>query len=283
MLIDNLFMGAGAMKAGTTWVTKHLKTHKDIYFCYEKEISYFAYLHVPNCKYVLSEDFRGKKAKQYVNATNTRTNDIKRVLLWSANFVSNPVNDWWYAQNFAFRGNKRYSADFSNLYALLDKNGWEHVKSITNNLKVVYIMRDPISRLWSHIRFQMMLDGKIDEMANWTQDDYYKFGKQNHIWRNTNYNKAVRSMQDNLETTQYHFDFFERIKSEPKALLNGIESFLGVEEREYNLDELKGKVNASTSLKRPEFFEDIFGEELYEGVNELKSMGITVPASWKIQ
>jgi hypothetical protein len=40
-LLDNLFIGAGAMKAGTTWLYSLLETHPEIYFSYEKEIHYF--------------------------------------------------------------------------------------------------------------------------------------------------------------------------------------------------------------------------------------------------
>ena len=64
---------------------------------------------------------------------------MKNVAFWAYNYLNNPINDYWYLNNFSLRGNKRYCADFSNLYSHLDDNGWNHIHSISKNLKIIYI------------------------------------------------------------------------------------------------------------------------------------------------
>ena len=282
-MIENLFIGAGAMKAGTTWITNNLRTHKDIYFTYEKEISYFAYLHAENCKFVLSDDMRINKTRRYSRNAGNNIENVRKVNIWSVNFLSNPIDDIWYMNNFILRDSQKYCADFSNLYAHLDKKGWEHVKSMAKNLKVIYIMRDPLSRLWSHVRFQLGIDNKLDLLETWTKEELYQYAKQEHIWRNARYSKIVASLQENLSKEQLHIDFYETIKTNPNQVLNNIEKFLNIEKRTYDLNKLSKKVNTSKVVKKPDFFDELFYNELYEEVKELKDLGVELPNNWRVK
>ena len=40
-----------------------------------------------------------------------------------------------------------FCADFSNLYAHVEKPGWDRIRDMTETLRVIYTMRDPIKRL----------------------------------------------------------------------------------------------------------------------------------------
>ena len=280
MIINDLFLGVGAMKAGTTWITNHLKTHPDIYFTYEKELGYFAYLHDEMSKFTLSDDFRIRKIKNYVEREVGDISNLRNLLYWSVNYLRDPIDDFWYLNNFVLKGNKKYCADFSNLYAHLDDIGWNHVKSITKNLKVIYIIREPLDRLWSHIRFQLMLDGRIEEAKKWDKREFYEFGKQEHIWRNSRYSKIIRTLKKNLNNNQLLILFFEDIKSNPQKLLNKIEKFLNVEERKYDIKQLTKKVNPSKGLQKPEFFDRLFRDELYNEIKELETLGINYKNKW---
>ena len=281
MLINDLFLGVGAMKAGTTWITEHLSLHPDIHFSYEKELSYFSYIHDEESKFFLSDVNRMDKITGFINIANmTDIDNMRDIMHWSCNYLSNPINDQWYVNNFSFKGNKRFCADFSNLYSHLDAAGWTHIKSITRNLKVVYIMRNPIDRLWSHVKFQLEIDGRLDEAKHWTKEQLFEYSNVEHILRNSKYTKIIKTLKNNLDDKQLLVLFYEDIVDKPAKLLNNIEKFLGIEQREYNISDLTKKVNASEDFEMPGFFKELFNEILTPQIENLSKLNVIVPGTW---
>jgi len=283
MLINDLFLGVGAMKAGTTWITEHLSSHPDIHFSYEKELSYFSYIHNEDSKFFLSDANRMDKITGFINIANTtHIDNMRDIMHWSCNYLSNPIDDQWYKNNFSFQGNKKFSADFSNLYAHLDVAGWNHIKSVTKNLKVIYIMRNPIDRLWSHVKFQLEIDGRLDDARSWTKDQLYQYANVEHILRNAEYTRIVKTLNKNLNDQQLLILFYEDIINNPVGLLNNIEKFLNIEQREYCINELNEKINASGYFEMPKFFYELFKEKLNSQVENLSKFNLIIPKSWSI-
>ncbi len=281
MLINDLFLGVGAMKAGTTWITEHLSSHPDIYFSYEKELSYFSYIHDEESKFFLSDVNRMNKVTGFINIANTtHIENMRDVMHWSCNYLSNPIDDQWYVNNFSSKGYKRFCADFSNLYAHLGDAGWDHIKSKTKNLKVIYIMRNPIDRMWSHVKFQLEIDGRLDEAKHWTKEQLFEYSNVEHILRNSKYTKIIKTLKNNLDDKQLLVLFYEDIVDKPAKLLNNIEKFLGIEQREYNISDLTKKVNASEDFEMPSFFKELFNEILTPQIENLSKLNVIVPGTW---
>lgn len=284
MHINDLFLGVGAMKAGTTWITEHLSSHPEIHFSYEKELSYFSYIHNnKESKFFLSDENRMNKINGFINiASTTNIDNMRDVMYWSCNYLSNPIDDHWYINSFSFKGNKKFSADFSNLYAHLDVAGWNHIKSLTHNLKVIYIMRNPIDRLWSHVKFQLEIDGRLGDAKSWTKEQLYEYANVEHILRNSEYTKIIKTLKNNLKDQQLLILFYEDIINNPVSLLNDVEKFLNVEQRKYCIDRLNEKVNASGNFKMPGFFYELFKEKLSHQVDNLSEFNLIIPKSWSI-
>ncbi len=281
MLINDLFLGVGAMKAGTTWITEHLSSHPDIHFTFEKELSYFSHIHNEDSSFFLSDVNRMDKVTGFINISNTIDIDnMRNVMYWSCNYLSNPIDDRWYKNNFSFKGNKKFSADFSNLYAHLGDEGWNHIKSITKNVKVIYIMRNPIDRLWSHVKFQLEIDGRLDDAKSWTKNQLFEYSNVEHILRNSNYKKVIKTLKKNLDDKQLLVLFYDDIIDAPAMLLNNIEKFLNVEQRKYNISDLNKKVNASENFEMPVFFNELFNEILTPQIENLSKLNIIVPRAW---
>jgi hypothetical protein len=281
MLINDLFLGVGAMKAGTTWITEHLSSHPKIHFSYEKELSYFSYIHNDESKFFLSDENRMDKITGFINiASTTSIDNMRDIMNWSCNYLSNPIDDQWYVNNFSLKDKGKFCADFSNLYSHIDDVGWDHIKSITKNLKVIYIMRNPIERMWSHVKFQLEIDGRLDEAKNWTKEQLYEYSNVEHIIRNSKYTKVIRTLKKNLDDKQLLVLFYDDIIDAPAMLLNNIEKFLNIEQREYNIGDLNKKVNASENFEMPGFFNELFNEILIPQIENLSKFNIIVPGTW---
>lgn len=280
-LIDNLFLGAGAMKAGTTWLYSVLDKHPEIFFSLEKEIHYFYAIHVDAS--VLGEERRLANAKQkYLgfDPSQSRASAVQARLRWVANYLDGPIDDHWYRGLFVLRRAQTYAADFSNLYALLPQDAWPRIAGRTGRLRVLYTMRSPIERLWSHVKFHLQVTNQPDALDTWSPDQMNRFLRQPFIWQNAEYGAAVRRMQAGLPADALMLAFHENMHSDPRAGLRAIEDHLGITPFDYPDAALGQRINATLPRPVPEYFRDLVAQDVERIIAELQDIGLTVPDSW---
>lgn len=281
MLIENLFLCAGAMKSGTTWLYGVLDRHPSIYFSYEKEIHYFAHLHTSQIRLDDRNRLaRTKHALQNFDPDRASAAAMRHKLLWYGNYLSNPLDDSWYANLFSFRKGQKYCADFSNLYCHMHADGWNHVKAFAENVKVIYVMRNPVERLWSHIRFHLHYTGKFSNIQSWSRDDFQDFARQPFIWDNGEYTGTVARLRQNLGDHQLRVFFFEDIHRDHQGWLSQLEDFLDVPHFDFKADLLSRKVAESPQAPMPDFFPELFIEKFEEEYSGLTALGLSPAGLW---
>ena len=269
------------MKAGTTWMQHVLAHHPEIYFTPEKEIHYFAHTYIPGTV-PLAPKNRLSRVQSYIaiDPRHNSTAGARSRLLWSANYLSDPVDDLWYANLFTFRPSGAYCTDFSNLYAHIEKPGWEHIRNTTNTLRVIYTMRDPIKRLWSHAKFHAQFVGESQAIFDWTPETVEAFVRRDFIWKHGEYAETVRRLRGALPREELRVYFFENIHRDQMGWLRDVESFLGIAAREYPEGLLKSRVNESIDAPMPDWFPGLFQADVERIVAELADEGLEAPVSW---
>ena len=279
--IDKLLLGAGVMKAGTTWLYAHLNMHPEIYFTPEKELHYLAELfsdHSP-----LTREYRYNRMLKFANRVDINTVPLKLVLSrleWYSHFLMNVDPLRYYPKLFNKAPKNTYVSDFSNLTAFISADGWDHVKTITNECKVLLTLRNPADRLWSHMRFDSQQTRKNIDFTALKPSALRAYGLQNHIWMNSQYSKIVEGCKASLDETELKVLFFEDIHAQPKESLAAIEQFLGIGTFDYPDESISNPVNASKTEQRPEQFNEIFGEKIYKELEALKLLDVEFPESW---
>jgi len=282
-VIDRLFLGAGAMKAGTTWLYAMLDKHPDIYFSDEKEVHYFAQVHgVQDALSIENRIRRFRRFASSLRADSYNSRWVRRRLDWFSRWMNEPIDDAWYASLFKHRKNQKYVADFSNLTALIGDAGWQHVKNVAGEVKVIYIMRDPLKRLWSHVKFHAQYTGRANLLATMTAKEYLAEARAQHLWQNTEYGKIVTTMKRNLSDDQLMLVFFEDIHADPLGWLRRLEQFLGVKPAEYDAKRLSERINTSTDVAMPEFFPRLFSDDFRRIHAELEQQGVKPPSAWTL-
>lgn len=283
-MIDRLFLSVGAMKAGTTWLHQQLAGHQDVAFCPEKEIHYFA---DPDGNDYMSLPGRLARYQRVVgNIRAERVNDhVRNNLSWySSSYLQDKVDDNWYSNLFSPHHQKRneaaYCADFSNLYATLDENGWQHVRRIAKQVRVVYTMRHPSKRLWSQLKFGYEFGGDAAAVDKLSDSDFRSFLESPGNFAHADYASVVERLRCNLDESEVLFLFFEDFRNEPLGTLRKIERFLDISPQMYNVENLKKQVNPTQSTKAPEAFSDAAGSIHREQVNLLSKLDLQVPESW---
>lgn len=282
-LLDRLFIGAGAMKAGTTWLYQVLDRHPDLFFSLEKEVHYFYAVHVNPT--VLSEETRLRNVRDKylrIDPAQSRASAVRQRLHWASNYLDGPIDDIWYRNLFVFRRNERFAADFSNLYALLPPEAWAHIAASVGELRVLYTMRHPVNRLWSHVKFHLHVTGQSAALDTWGPEDFRAFVRKPFIWENAEYGKALRSMKAGLPKGALLSAFHETIHENERGFLAHLEGFLSIRAHEYPANLLSRRVNETAKRDMPDFFVDLVARDVERITDEVRAEGLNPPASWSI-
>ncbi|GGX70629.1 hypothetical protein GCM10007385_44610 [Tateyamaria omphalii] len=281
-LFGNLFLSIGAMKAGTTWLYAVLARHPELHFAMEKEIHYFYHRYVDNGQ--LSDQRRMQEARnRYIlrfDPEKAHVDNVRTNLRWVAAYLDRPVDDFWYRNLFQLRRHETYACDFSNLNALLPGDVWPRISDRCDKLRVLYTMRDPVKRLWSHTKFHLQVTDQLDNLKTWGPNDFLRFVKQPHIWNNAEYGEVLRKLRAGLSPEQYKVIFYEDLHADQRGTLRGIEEFLDVAAFNYPETLLKQRFTESVKHPMPDFFSGLIADDVARIRSEIEAEGFVLPEGW---
>lgn len=279
----NLFLSIGAMKAGTTWLYAVLARHPSLHFAMEKEIHYFHHRYV-NAKQ-LSEAYRLKEAKnRYLlrfEPEKANIDAVRENLHWISNYLSRPVDDHWYRNLFPLRDHQKYACDFSNLNALLPVDAWPQIAAKAEKLRVIYTLRDPLARLWSHTKFHLQVTGQIERLKDWGPQDFNSFVRSPHIWKNAEYGQVLRNLREGLPREMWKVLFYEDVHADQRGALRDIEDFLGIAPYEYPQALLDRRITEGVKHPMPSFFAALFEADITRICAEVRAEGFNLPLGWQ--
>ncbi len=154
-----LLFCAGAVKAGTSWLYEYLRDHPETYFRTIKEMQYFDRLaerslggrirkldqEIAGFEAEL-EDGRAKWVPWVLRQIGDRA-EYRQVL------QSGPEPTAGYLRYLtAGAGDKRLAGEMTPEYGLLPVEKMRAMNALAPDVRWVFLMRDPVSRLWSHVR-----------------------------------------------------------------------------------------------------------------------------------
>lgn len=216
------FLGIGAQKAATTWLTENLRSHPQVWMPgFAKELHYFDVVH-----------FKGKKKfylkKMEKNCSESirrmqksgKENPEKETYLRKIYDPDFAFTDEWYDHIFSAAPVKRVRGEFTPLYSTLGQEGIAHVKRLMPDVKLIHIIRDPIDRTLSSLR--MSLDRRSGKR---TQDEILA---NEMFWERGNYARNIPAWEEHFSPEQIIYLPFGRVKTEPLAVLREVESSLSL-------------------------------------------------------
>lgn len=268
------------MKAGTTWLYSVLQKHPDLYFTYEKEIHFWSdYTLGSNA---LSYTNRINKVKQIIGGAHVRDNikAFKRLVEWYSYYLEKDLSLQWYADLFKMNRGNKYNCDFSNLTCHMDEKGWELVHHVAKEVKVIYILRDPLARLWSHVKFHHQFIGKDIDFNSWNEDAFNQFISKKFIWENCEYADKIKTMRSCLKADSFRIFYFEDLVSKPSVYLRKLEDFLGIDNIDYDGMKLAKPVNQSKRIAMPDTFRNVALSKLEAEFEKLSQAGVEPHESW---
>lgn len=277
-----LFLSIGAMKAGTTWLYAVLNHHPALHFTPEKEIHYFYHK-------FLSEQHLNRSARLRIahdrhirfDPQSVDAQRLSKQLRWTANYISEPVDDYWYRSLFDLTEGQRWRCDFSNLHAFIPGDAWRQISANSQHLRALYTMRHPLKRLWSHTKFHLQVTGQLDKLETWGPEEFEAFIRQPFIWDNAEYGAVLRRMHQGLDEKQRLAIFYEDMHADQRGTLRKIEEFLGLLPADYPDSVLEQRPTEGVKRPMPEFFPDLFSEDIARITTEIEAEGYVIPEAWQ--
>lgn len=210
MAAPTLLYCVGATKAGTSWLYRYLHDHPECAMPAVKEAHYWdTFAAGPRDKQVAAYRVRLREMRALkVEATDAgrgwqvenltrRVNEMKALI---AALNGDRVGDTAYAAWLMDgRSEAAVVADMTPNYATLSDEKLARMRDLFPTTKFIYLIRDPLDRLWSHIRMQARRQRQDHEVyAKKSNNILYRIlnrGQETHILERGDYPKIIRKLR----------------------------------------------------------------------------------------
>ena len=224
------FLGIGAQKAATTWLYRCLRVHPGIWLPPVKELHYFTHRSEDRHPGVVGRlwgtDWVNRRLRRIMRPrllSDLRSLDVAR-LRWDLRFFLGRRSDAWYESLFR-AGSPRVTGEITPEYALLSAEEVGGVRAAFPRLRILYLMRDPIDRAWSHMRMLARLRGlSLD-----SEETALTLARDPTVVARSDYRGTLDAWGRHYPPDRIFTGFLEEVRSDPRALLTRIFAFLGVE------------------------------------------------------
>ena len=267
------FLGIGAQRTGTTWLWENLRQHPGIWMPSRKEIHYF--------ERSTSYPFYKKRRKDLVKRRRLLMKrilgDIResswRELSWDLKFLLGLHDDEWYASLFEGAGDK-VKGEITPAYSFLMPREIEHIKGIMPRAKIIFLIRNPIDRAWSVIRFDVLRkSGQPLDLGSFSLDDLGEAVGERHFVVKGDYIRTINNWKGHFPEEQFFIGFFDDIVQNPSGFLSDVFEFLGVESSEEYVTQLAfTQINASPYKEMPSEFRLFLANKYYSQTKTLSKM-----------
>ncbi|TFF22879.1 hypothetical protein E3C22_10485 [Jiella endophytica] len=228
--IPELFLIAGAQKAGTSWLYNRLSHHPEIVTAHRKEMHYFNAVHSSGRLGTLF------KAEAIKALANQRLNDVAAYFQAQVqghkshgpvHQALRPMDDGWYID--AFRGHGRWAIDATPEYASLPDAGHEHIKRISRRQKILFVMREPTDRALSAVRYHFKTRNQDIRTAD--EASIAEVARNSFIVGMSRYLPTIAMLRKHYEPDDVMILVYEKIMSQPRRSLAQICRFLEIPRR----------------------------------------------------
>jgi Sulfotransferase family len=269
------FLGIGAQKAGTTWLSHNLQLHPGIWMPPLKEIHYFdeKINEPPNLLPRFREKLVGGSVvdrrwrRQVKNRTRRHLKRrSKKNVLWDLRYYAGMPGDGWYASLFE-PGRGKVVGEITPSYSMLEPQVIARVHEMMPEAKIVFLMRNPIERAWSQVVMRFGKAGKGDIYAATEKQLRRNFESEGSRTR-TYYGRTLENWGAFYPEERIFVGFLEDIHFFPKELLGRVYEFLGVDPS-FTPPGLDQKVHSRSAGRMPKSVASYLAQTYREEISDL--------------
>ena len=206
------FLCIGAHKAGTTWLYQQLDSHPDFWMPPVKELHYFDQL--SRVKRAAHPRCRDERDRRF----------LERLTSLSAEPGIDLEN---YGRLFEPKASL-FSGDISPNYSTLSDEVIREVVGYFPNLKVIFLVRDPVERVWSHLSMEVHYH-QIEPFDVTNIDEVNRNLLRRGMLLRSYPSAVVARWKRYVYPEQFRVYFFDDLQTNPAELRRSILRFLGAD------------------------------------------------------
>ncbi|MEM8556120.1 MAG: sulfotransferase domain-containing protein [Pseudomonadota bacterium] len=207
---------------------------------------------------------------------------LSKALDWYQIFLRGPINDDWYRSLFKQVPNRKWAVDFSTTGYLCGNSGMRDMANFAKDNRAVLILRDPIDRLWSHIRFHAELSGELDDLRTWSYERIWEFIEDFDLHKSSLYADGVEGMIKHFPENKRMIINFSDLKDRPEELYADILELLELKQIELPTRAAKDqRMNVAKEIPLPPGLFAPYVDLFLEDIGRLEDMGLSFVAPWR--
>lgn len=123
----------------------------------------------------------------------------------------------------------------------MNESDIESIRDFLPDIKIIYVMRNPVDRAWSHFKYNNKIDERLDRLDT--------FFESEDVSCRADYLGTVERWMSRFPNDQFKPMFYDLLESDPVRFLGEISNFLEVDSRKFHLTYVKKRINASNSSR----------------------------------
>lgn len=215
-------LGVGCQKGGTSWIWDYLKSHPDCTMPAMKEMHIFDTFFMPK----VFENFYKVRRKDLLRELSQTPElgiqeaRIGEVTLYRLMAIYHDLNYYPVYLDSLIRNAQRRKGtqvrligDITPSYAGLNAVHFKHIKLLMEqagyDVKVLFMMRDPVDRIWSATSMYARRAGESSMTSSYNQFLQEYADKQVHL--RTDYAHTISALEKVFEKNKLYFGFYEKL------------------------------------------------------------------------
>lgn len=257
----NYIIGVGAQKSGTSWIGKYFEDHPDVFMSPMKELHYFDDIFNKNNRFAfkirriknLSNMVHGSKRKEIVESLNVKESQVN--LLASVIGIDSLSSYRNYFESRCSDSSKKL-CEITPAYSILGVDGFEAIKSISAKVKIFFVMRDPIDRAWSAIKFSKKDTNDLTEIS---KKEIEAFVSDKENLSRGNYKRTINDISKVFNEDDFLVMFYEDLFTD-----KSIKKLCDFADIKYMSASLSSKVNVTNKIEMPVEVKEFLLESFHE-------------------
>lgn len=253
------FLGIGAHKAGTTWLHYQLSQHQQVWLPPLKELHFFDrstrypspnYLSTtsPIQRILGTQSWERSRTRHLLDRciACARRRQFQESIWWSK-LILGYYSESWYCSLFPPASATQRTGEITPAYSILDREDVARIKRINPEMQLIFLIRNPIDRAWSAIRYDRERD-----YVNYSLDttpEIMEALQRPGLKLRGDYERTIDTYLEYFDSSQILVCFYDAIQRDPINLMSKITDFLGVDS--FNQGDIDHKKRVNTSTKSP--------------------------------
>lgn len=267
------FLVIGAQKSGTTWLYQNLGTHPQIWLPPEKEIHFFDFPPLMPFYFLLFSPDRSIRhwGRNRMIRDFHKVKNGKQSLSWYLRYYLLPRSKRWYRSLFTpLQG--QVAGEITPRYSALNDNGVKKVHRLMPETKLIYLLRNPIDRMWSDLAmFHRSCFGHLG-LHSVDESRILSFINNPTHLASSRYLENLNRWEQYYPEGQIFIGFQDQIRDEPQELLKAIYLFLEVDvSHQPNANLMNKKVNSHPYPEIPPEIGKLLAEVFIDDLENLHS------------